>query len=279
MSGVGTVGPMSTLVTGATGMVGRRVLAELQRRGLPATGASRTSPTRLDWTDTANWGDVLKGVDSVFVVTPVGLGLGSRVGGFLERAAEAGVDHAVVMSAMGTEHAPSDSDQRTAEMRAKELLGRWTVLRPNWFHQDFTEGVFANLARSRNGRLELPVRKQAAVSFVDARDVANAAVAALTADHHGREYTLTGPQALTFREVVAMTKGTDSPVWRYKAIDEAGFYFRASDRGWGERYIDTLNERFAAANAGLAGSVSEDVRAALGRDPIPMARFVREATV
>ncbi|WP_116245391.1 NAD-dependent epimerase/dehydratase family protein [Nocardiopsis sp. FIRDI 009] len=270
---------MSTLVTGATGMVGRRVLAGLRRRGVAATGASRTSETRLDWTDTTGWDDVLKGVERVFVVTPVGLGLGGRVAGFLTRAAEAGVEHAVVMSAMGTEHAPSDSDQRAAELRAKELFARWTVLRPNWLDQDFTEGTFAGLARARNGRLELPVRKNTAVSFVDARDVADTAVAALLEDHHRREYTLTGPQALPFREAVRMTKGTDSPVWRFKSVDESRFYFRATDRGWGERYVDTLNERFAAAVAGAAARVTGDVRTALGRDPIPFARFVRESTV
>ncbi|WAE73191.1 NAD(P)H-binding protein [Streptomonospora nanhaiensis] len=270
---------MSTLVTGATGMVGRRVLTELTRRGLPATGASRSSQTRLDWTDTSNWDDVLKGVSSIFVVTPVGSALGNRVAGFLEKAADAGVGRAVVMSAMGTEHAPSDSDQRAAELRAKDLFHTWTVLRPNWLFQDFTEGTFASLARSRNGRLELPVKRRTEVSFVDARDVADTAVAALLGGHGGREYTLTGPQALTFREVVKRTKGTESPVWRFKTVDEAGFYFRATNRGWGERYIDTLNERFAAAVSGRAAEVTEGVRAALNRDPIPLARFMRESVL
>ncbi|WP_435110558.1 NAD-dependent epimerase/dehydratase family protein [Nocardiopsis synnemataformans] len=270
---------MSTLVTGATGMVGRRVLTQLRSRGLPATGASRTSKTRLDWTDTSNWDEILDGVKNVFVVTPVGSALGNRVAGFLERAAAAGAVNAVVLTAMGSEYAPSDSDQRAAELRAKDLFGRWTVLRSNWLFQDFTEGMFAGLARSRNGRLELPVKKRTEVSFVDARDVADAAVAALLGDHSGREYTLTGPQPLTFREVVKQTRGTESPVWRFKAVDEAGFYFRAADRGWNDRFIDTLNERFAAAVRGRAAEVTGDVRAALSRDPIPLGRFVREATL
>ncbi|MFW6641482.1 NAD-dependent epimerase/dehydratase family protein [Nocardiopsis algeriensis] len=269
---------MSTLVTGATGMVGRRVLTELRRRGLPVRGASRGSEQRLDWTDTSNWGEAVADVSRIFVVTPVGSALGHRVAAFLERAAEAGVGKAVVMSAMGTEHAPSDSDQRAAEFKAKELFDRVTVLRPNWLFQDFTEGVFAALARSRNGRLQLPVKRRTPVSFVDARDVAAAAVAALVDDHGGKEYTLTGPEALTFREVVRQTKGTDSPVWRFKPVDEATFYYRAADRGWGDRYIDTLNERFAAAVAGRAAETTDDVRAALGREPIPLARFIREST-
>lgn len=270
---------MSTLVTGSTGMVGLRVVTQLRSRGLPVTAASRTERTRLDWTDTSNWDEVLGGVESIFVVTPVGRSLGHRVAGFLEKAAKAGVANVVVMSAMGTEHAHSDSDQRAAEVRAKELFDRWTVIRPNWLFQDFTEGTFADLARSRNGRLELPVKKRTEVSFVDARDVADTAVSALLEDHGGREYTLTGPQALTFREVVKQTRGTESPVWRFKSVDEAGFYFRATDRGWSDRYIDTLNERFAAAVRGNAAEVAGGVREALKRDPIPLARFIREAVL
>src|SRR5699024_10716265 len=113
---------------------------------------------------------------------------------------------------------------------------------------------------------------------VDARDVAATGVAALVDDHAGREYTLTGPEPVTFARFVKMTKGTDSPVWRFKRVDEAGFYFRAQNRGWGERYIDTLNERFLGAVAGNAAEVTEDVYEALGREPIPVARFIRAET-
>ncbi|MDE3724985.1 NAD(P)H-binding protein [Nocardiopsis sp. N85] len=270
---------MKTLVTGATGMVGRRVLTEFKRRGLPAVGASRTAERRLDWTDTSNWAEVLEGTTRMFVVTPVGTALGHRVAAFLERAAAIGVERVVVMSAMGTEHAPSDSDQRAAEFKAKELFERVTVLRPNWLFQDFTEGTFANLARSRNGRLELPVKRRTEIAFVDARDVAAVAVAALVDDHGGKEYTLTGPEAVTVGRVVRSTKGTDSPVWRFKPVDESRFYYRASDRGWSDRYIDTLNERFAAAVTGRAAETTDDVHAALGREPIPLGRFARESTL
>src|SRR5699024_11218981 len=98
---------------------------------------------------------------------------------------------------MGTEHAPSDSDQRLAEERAKKLFDRWTILRPNWLNQDFTEGTFAALARSRNGRLELPVKKKTEVSFVDARDVAATGVAALVEVYAGRAVSLNVPGPAT----------------------------------------------------------------------------------
>lgn len=271
---------MSTLVTGATGQVGRRVLTELRARGLPAVGASRGGERRLDWTDTSSWKPALEGVRSLFVTVPMAGGLTERAGAFLELAADSGVDTAVLATAMGAENGPPDSEQRFLEARVRESFGRWTIVRPNWFDQDFTEGLFARLARSRNGRLELPLPKRSAVSFVDARDVTNTIVAALIDErHHEHEYTLTGPAPVTFREMVRMTKGTESPVWRYKKVDEAGFYFRATDMGLSDRYVDTLNERFRAIAGGQAAKVTEDVRRALGRDPVPMAKFVREAVI
>lgn len=260
-------------------MVGRRVLTQLRSRGLPVAGASRTSQTRLDWTDASNWDEVLDGVKNVFVVTPTGSALGNRVAGFLEKAAASGVGNVVVLTAMDAGYAAADSDQRIAETRARELFDQWTVLRSNWFFQDFTEGMFATMVRARNGRLELPVKKRTEVSFVDVRDVVDAAVAALLGDHGGREYTLTGPQALTFRDVVKQTRGTESPVWRFKAVDEVSFCSRASERGWSDRYVGALNERFASAVRGRAAEVTEGVREALRRDPIPLARFIREAVL
>ncbi|WP_067606763.1 SDR family oxidoreductase [Nocardiopsis listeri] len=271
---------MSTLVTGATGQVGRRVLTELRSRGLPAVGASRDGEVRLDWTDTGSWKAALEDVERLFVSVPMASGLSERAEAFLQQASDSGVGTAVLVTAMGAEDGPPDSEQRRLESKVRELFGHWTIVRPNWLDQDFTEGVFARLARARNGRLELPVPKRAAVSFVDAQDVAHTIVAALTDEaHHEREYTLTGPVPVTFREVVKWTKGTESPVWRYKKVDEAGFYFRATNMGWSERYVDTLNDRFRAIANGRAAKVTEDVRRALGRDPVPMAKFVRESVI
>ncbi len=272
--------PMSTLVTGATGQVGRRVLTELRRRGLPAAGASRDGEVRLDWTDTGSWNHALEGVESLFVTVPMASGLAERAGAFMERAVEKGVGTAVLVTAMGAESGPPDSEQRVLERRIRELFDQWTVVRPNWLDQDFTEGLFARIARSRRGRLELPLPKRAEVSFVDAKDVTDTVVAALTDKrHHEHEYTLTGPNPVSFRDVVRMTKGTESPVWRYKKVDEAGFYFRATNMGWSDRYVDTLNERFRAIADGKAARVTDDVRRALGRDPVPMAKFIRESVL
>ncbi len=76
----------------------------------------------------------------------------------------------------------------------------WTILRPGWFAQNFSEGVFLDSVRA--GELALPTGDGKA-AFVDADDIAAVAVAALTEDGHaGQEYGLSGPRALGMADVL-----------------------------------------------------------------------------
>ena len=76
----------------------------------------------------------------------------------------------------------------------------WTILRPGWFAQNFSEGFFLDGVRA--GELALPTGAGAA-AFVDADDIAAVAVAALTEDgHDGEVYELSGPRALGIADVL-----------------------------------------------------------------------------
>jgi len=83
----------------------------------------------------------------------------------------------------------------------------WTIVRSNWFNQTFSgrfllESVLGGGAALRGGGAALPA---AAVGepFIDAADIADVAVAALTEDGHpGQLYEVTGPRLLTSAEAV-----------------------------------------------------------------------------
>ncbi|MFJ5265040.1 NAD(P)H-binding protein [Streptomyces sp. NPDC088387] len=200
------------LVTGATGTVGREVL-----RALPAEVAVRVlarDPSRVrdasgavevvagDYGDMASLARALRGVERIFVVTcRVGAGDDERL---VCAARAAGVRHVVKLSAAAVED-PGAQDLITRWQRASEELVRgsgleWTVLRPrlfmshtlSWAASITSEGV----VRAMNGT--------SGNACVDPRDVAAAAVRALTeAGHEGRVHTLTGPAAVTAVEQTA----------------------------------------------------------------------------
>ena len=112
------------------------------------------------------------------------------------RAVEHGVRRLVLLSGRG-EPAAQEAE---ALFAAAAEPAEWTVLRASWFSQDFSETFMADATRA--GELALPVG-DVPEPFVDAEDIADVAVAALTEDGHaGRTYELTGPRAITFDEAV-----------------------------------------------------------------------------
>ncbi len=82
----------------------------------------------------------------------------------------------------------------------QEVSAEWTILRSSFFSQNFSESFF--LEPILGGEVALPAG-DVPEPFVDAEDIADVAVAALTEDGHAGElYELTGPRLLTFAEAV-----------------------------------------------------------------------------
>jgi uncharacterized protein YbjT (DUF2867 family) len=199
----------SVWVEGATGKAGKRVTEALAAAGLSVRAASRhpgeptanVTPTLFDWSDESTWDASIGDADALFLkgldadddaVKPI-----ARLIASAPRA-----EHVVFMSAFGVHKGSATAPRALVEQAVRESGRNWTILRPNWFMQNFDEddGVYARAIREDD---ELYAGSgDHRVAFVDVRDVADAAVEVLTNDaHHGRAYDLTGPEALTFAEV------------------------------------------------------------------------------
>ncbi|MEV0342572.1 hypothetical protein AB0H49_26445 [Nocardia sp. NPDC050713] len=81
------------------------------------------------------------------------------------------------------EYAPDDVDQRRLALRLQSSTLDWAIVCPNWFHQNVTEGPLRDIALAGAGTLRLPVA-EAAVSFVDTRDIAAVVTEALVGERH-----------------------------------------------------------------------------------------------
>jgi uncharacterized protein YbjT (DUF2867 family) len=83
------------------------------------------------------------------------------------------------------------------------------ILRSTWFSQNFSADYLVEPVLS--GELALPAG-DTPEPFIDADDIADVAVAALTEDGHiGQLYELTGPRLLTFAEVAEeISKAADA---------------------------------------------------------------------
>ncbi|GAA2432572.1 NAD(P)H-binding protein [Actinomadura vinacea] len=268
------------LILGGTGKTGRRVASLLRAQGTPVRAASRSGEHPFDWTDRATWAPALEGVRAVFVVPLDGETL---TGPLVERAVRLGAERVVLLSGRGVdvpgygaEDSPLAATHIEGERAVRDLDGTtWTIVRPGWFAQNFSEGFFQDAVRA--GEIRIPAGDGAA-SFVDAEDIAAVAAAALTEDGHaGRIYELSGPRALTMAEATAeISEATGRPV-RYVPLTPEEFVAELVKEGWAEPDAQDFADAVAPIRNGLDAHISDGVRQALGREPRGFAAFAKAA--
>lgn len=192
------------LVTGATGTVGRQVVAQLRERDMPVRAVTRSPGSaglpagvevvRGDLADPASLEPHLAGVDAVFLVWPFtspvqAAGLGAGVVKVLARH----VSRFVYLSAQAAAGRP-DSFWATMERLIEDTGADWTFLRPTGFAVNTL--MWADQIRG-DGVVRWPYGA-AARSLVHEHDLAAVAVRALTEERHaGQRYLLTGPEVIT----------------------------------------------------------------------------------
>ncbi|MFI0771872.1 NAD(P)H-binding protein [Streptomyces sp. NPDC021218] len=266
----------TTLVLGATGKTGRRILARLRLRGTPVRAAARSSRTRFDWSDPGGWDAALRGIAVAYVVAP-------RVPGpvheFVARAEAAGVRRLVLLSGRGSDTWGDSTfglDMRSAEDAVRGSALEWTVLRPSNFAQNFDEDVFH--APLVAGELALPAGK-VPEPFIDAEDVADAAATVLTETdrHAGRIYELTGPRALTFGEATRLISRASGRPISYRQVSPAEYTAALVEEGVGEEDAHHVAEMFVLMERGLLAGTTDDLATVLGRAPRTFEDYVVRA--
>tara|TARA_B100000674_G_scaffold328950_1_gene274652 strand:+ start:1617 stop:2459 length:843 start_codon:yes stop_codon:yes gene_type:complete len=259
------------LVLGATAKTGRRVAEKLISLGHDVRAVSRSTTPAFDWTDRKTWDDVLRDRDAVYVTFQPDLavpGSDEIIASFAKLALMHGVKRIVMLSGRGEEAA------HQAE-HALHLSGAdATVLRANWFFQNFNEDLF--LPYIQQGTLALPAGNTPE-PFVDADDIAECAVACLLDDRHiGKTYELSGPNAVTFAEVTKIISDvTNHPVnFVPITLDELDHGLAAD--GMPDEVRGLIRYLFSEVLDGRNSQPTNDVHEILGRQPNSLRCFAEE---
>jgi len=265
----------TTLVLGATGKTGRRVLARLRLRGAPVRAASRSSEVRFDWGDPGSWAAALQDVSAVYVVPP---GVPGPVHDFVAQAKSAGVQRLVLLSGHGADMWGDTTfglDMRSAEEAVRGSTLEWIVLRSSNFNQNFDEENFH--APLLAGELALPAG-EVPEPFIDIEDVADAAIALLTQDGHaGRIYELTGPRAMTFSEAVELISRASGRRLTYRQISPEAYATTLVEQGLSEDDAHNVAEMFVMMQRGVIAATTDDLATLLGRAPRTFEDYVVRA--
>ncbi len=263
---------MTVLVTGATGRVGRRVVESAEAAGLTVRAASRSGAVPFDWTDRSTWAGALRGVDAAHLayLPDVGApGAAEAVGAFAREAVAVGVRRLTLLSARGEDQA------HATEQAVRDAGAEWTVVRASWFAQNLSEGPL--LDGMRGGELVFPAG-EVLEPFIDARDIADVVVAALTGGDRftGRTLDLTGPRLLSFRQAVGEVAAAAGREMTYVPVSARDYGAALARFGVPAEEVEFLIELFETNLDGRNAKLSEGVREALGREPRDFADFARE---
>lgn len=267
------------LILGGTGKTGRRLTAVLREQGHAVRTAARSgADVTFDWDDAEGRAAALQGADRVYLVPPaLRLDFVPLVATFLGEAAAAGVRHITFLSAGGVQHAPPEVPLRAVELL---LAGRddltHTILRPSWFLQNLTEGFMQPMVA--DGVLALPAG-EGTEAFIDAEDIAAVAAATLAdpAAHAGRGYDLTGPEAISHRDLAARISAATSHEVRYVDADRAAWIDSVQAAGVPADYAQLLAGLLDHIRDGHGSRPTGDVAAVLGRPAGSVDAFIADA--
>jgi uncharacterized protein YbjT (DUF2867 family) len=201
------------VVTGATGRVGTELVCQLLERGenvrafvrSPSKAAKLPTTTDVvvgDLEDLSSLLNACQGADSLFLLAP---GIEHEMARTaLLAARETGIKRIVYLSSYAVAIAPLPSmgrwhHEREQLIRASGIAA--TFLRP----VGFTTNTFDWMQTLRESGYVLDPTGPGRAALIDPADIAAVATAALTEDGHaGKAYTLTGREALTVAEQVAI---------------------------------------------------------------------------
>ncbi len=260
-----------TLVIGATGKTGSRIVRNLRQRGLPVRSGSRSATPPFDWQNPAGWEACLAGIRSVFISYAPDLaapGARDSIAELIGAARAQGVERVVILSGRG------EPEAQACEQIVMNSGLEWTVVRASWFNQNFSEGAFVDMVKG--GEIQLPAG-QIPEPFVDVDDIADVATVALTeAGHSGQVYEVTGPRLLTFDDVAAELSHATGRSITFREIPHDAFVAGVAKSGAPEVVAWMMDYLFSVVLDGRNASLTDGVQRALGREPKDFADYARE---
>ncbi len=277
------------LITGATGNIGSELIKQLSARKIPFRAMVRSQKDAEAFSNienaetvTADFNDAnivaaaLKGIERTFLLTNSSEQAEAQQKTFVEEAKRAGIKHIVKLSQWAADKNSSVRFLRyhaAVERKIKDSGIAYTFLRPNLFMQGLLG--FKDTIISQNKFFA--AIGDAKISAVDVRDIAAVAAAALTeTGHAGKIYNLTGPEALTHKEMAEKLSAALNRKIEFVNVSPQAMREALKAAGFPEWQLEGLIEDYAHYARGEAAEITSGVLDASGKPPRTFADFVND---
>lgn len=279
----------TVFVTGAAGKSARHVVEGLAAAGVAVKAGMRdprkagslvgrgVTPVAFDFGDAAGMRAAMTGADALYLAVPFDTDMEARSYAVITAATAAGITRVVKLSGAGAHLGEEGITLARIHARIEAALAQsglqWTNLRP----VNFMQNILDQAGRIAAEGVFVDSQGTARQAYIDARDIADAAVVALTRPGHaGKSYTLTGPAAYTSAEIAAtLSQVLGRPV-RHQAIASAEMRAGLAGYGLPPTVVDPLMELFDLGASGALDFVSPDLATVLGRPGRDYRRFAED---
>lgn len=269
------------LVTGATGNLGQDIVNSLLNEGYSVKAATRKPKgiktnerlisVQFDYTDPTTFNESLHGTQgAVLMAPPMDPEAPAKLIPFIENAKTAGLRHLIFISALGADQ----NEQAPLRIIENAIIGcglPFTILRPNFFMENFSRGFIAPMIRQ--GGIFLAAG-QGKTSFLSTKDIAAVVAKGFTNALYGKEFNLTGPQALDHNRVAEMISERIGRNITYSPLTEEAMLQGARDSGMPEGAVQYMAVLYSVVRDGWMATITDDVEMVTGQKPTSFQEFV-----
>lgn len=272
------------LVIGALGNVGAEVVKQVLARGGRVRAADidlqklkdrfgdSVESVRFDFTDPTTYAATFKDVKKMFYMRPPHLtNIERDMNPSMDAAKQAGVTQVVFLSLIGIENAKYVPHYKV-ETYLHKLNLQTTFLRCSFFMQNLNT-THRKEIKERN-EIFVPVGN-AKTSFIDVRDIGAVAALALTeTGHAGKNYDLTGSEALDYWEATRIMSEVFGRKIIYRNPNPIYFLIETVRRGTPFMFALVQMGLYTSTRFGMAKNVTPTVENLTGRKPILFRQYV-----
>jgi len=281
------------LVTGALGNVGAEVVRQLQMLAKAATasqqkirvadlnegelkrrfGASVDS-VRFDFSEPETFAQTFEGIEKMFLIRPPQISNVRRdMFPAIDAAKRLGVKHVVFLSLIGIEGNRFVPHYKV-ETYLKAKSFQTTFLRCSFFMQNLNT-THRDEIKDRD-EIFVPVGN-ARTSFIDVRDIGAVAARCLSEHGHaGRNYDLTGREALDYWQVAQILSETLGRPIMYRNPNPVSFLIETLRRNTRISYALVVTGLYLSTRFGIAKAVTDEVERLTGRKPISFKQYTED---